>query len=53
MKRGGIGAKMFEAARFHILCDVFAAVPVADAKAPYRLARLIGSFTCPLYLWYC
>lgn len=53
MKGGGIGANMFEAVRFHILSDVFAAVPVADAKAPYRLARLIESFTCPLYLWYC
>lgn len=53
MKGGGIGANMFEAARFHILSDVFAAVPVANAKAPYRLARLIGSFNSPLYSWYC
>ena len=44
---------MFEAARFHILCDVFAAVPVADAKAPYKLSRLIGGFNSPPYLWYC
>ena len=42
---------MFEAARFHILCDIFAAVHVADAKAPYRL--WIGSFNSSPYLWYC
>ena len=53
MKGGGIGANMFEAARYHILSDVFAAVSVADAKAPYRLARLIGSFNSPPHLWYC
>ena len=44
---------MFEVARFHILRDVLAAVPAADAKAPYRLAQLIGSFNSPPYLWYC
>ena len=37
MKGGGIGANMFEAARFHILSDVFATVPVAMLKLPTDL----------------
>ena len=35
IERDGERAKKFEAARIHFLIDVFAAVAILDAKAPY------------------